>query len=287
MAKPKKLRKKSPMNRSGKRDNAGAGNLWLYGIHAVLAALGNPQRQIKRFVITHETLARLESELSEIERQTERKVTPDVAGNADLIELLPPGAVHQGVACLASALEEVFIEDVLSEIAQEEIADGKQGKEDWEYIHKGRTVLLVLDQVTDPQNVGAILRSAAAFGARAVITTDRNSAQPTGALAKTASGALEVVPYVAVSNLVRALEQIKEAGFWCYGLAGEGEKTLAEALPENGKIALIMGAEGTGMRRLTREHCDMLVSLPTQDAFGVLNVSSAAAVALYETARGK
>ncbi|WP_417455592.1 23S rRNA (guanosine(2251)-2'-O)-methyltransferase RlmB [Kiloniella sp.] len=287
MAKPKKLRKKNSSQRSGKKENPGAGNLWLYGIHAVLAALGNPDRQIKRFAITPDTKSKLESELAEIEYETERKLVPDHVANADLNELLPPGAVHQGIACLASAIEETFIEDILTEVKLAERAAGKKGDDDWEFQPEGRTVLLILDQVTDPQNVGAILRSAAAFGAKAVITTDRNSAQPTGSLAKAASGALEHIPYVGVTNLVRAMEQVKEAGFWCYGLAGEGEKVLSEALPANGKIALIMGAEGTGLRRLTREHCDMLVNLPTTDAFGVLNVSSAAAVALYETARSK
>ncbi|WP_419902066.1 23S rRNA (guanosine(2251)-2'-O)-methyltransferase RlmB [Kiloniella sp.] len=287
MAKPKKLRKKSASQRTGKRDGTVAGNLWLYGIHAVLAALGNPNRTIKRFAITPDTQSKLESELAEIAYETERKIVPDLIGNNDLNELLPPGAVHQGIACLASSLEEVYIEDVLTEVGLADRAAGKKGKEDWEFQQEGRTVILILDQVTDPQNVGAILRSAAAFGAKAVITTDRNSAQPTGSLAKAASGALEKIPYIGVTNLVRAMEQVKEAGFWCYGLAGEGEKPISEALPENGKIALLMGAEGTGMRRLTREHCDMLVNLPTQESFGVLNVSSAAAVALYEASRGK
>jgi 23S rRNA (guanosine2251-2'-O)-methyltransferase len=175
--------------------------------------------------------------------------------------------VHQGLALLAEPLPAVDIY---------EVCDGLAGAE--------QAALLVLDQVTDPHNVGAILRSAAAFGARAVICTERHAAAETGVLAKAASGALELVPLVAVTNLARAMETLKEAGVWCMGLAAEAEQTIA-ATDLTGKTAIVLGAEGSGLRRLTREHCDLLVRLPTQGAFANLNVSNAAAVALYEVAR--
>jgi 23S rRNA (guanosine2251-2'-O)-methyltransferase len=146
-----------------------------------------------------------------------------------------------------------------------------------------RAVLLVLDQVTDPHNVGAILRSAAAFGAIGIVTQDRHSPPESGTVAKAASGALERVPWVRVVNLARALEEIGEAGFWRIGLAGDAETDLAQALGPK-RIALVLGAEGTGLRPNTREHCDAVARLPISDAVESLNVSNAAAVALYAAA---
>ena len=185
----------------------------------------------------------------------------------DMDRLLPPGAVHQGIAVLAEHLDAIGIEDV---------GRMAQGRE--------HALVMVLDQVTDPHNVGAILRSAAVFGALAVVVPDRHSPEETGALAKSASGALEVMPLVRVTNMVRALEQLKEAGFWTAGLAGEATQTIAQA-KLSGKIALVMGAEGEGLRRLTREHCDHLIRLPMTSLVESLNVSNAAAIALYELIR--
>ena len=168
---------------------------------------------------------------------------------------------------LAEPLADLALEDVLDEVAEQTNA-----------------VVLILDQVTDPQNVGAIMRSAAAFNVAAVVVQDRHSPPETTAMAKAASGAIEIVPLVRVVNLARALEQLKQAGFWTAGLAGEATQTLAAA-NLTGKIALVLGAEGEGLRRLTREHCDILVKLPISPRMESLNVSAAAAVALYELAR--
>jgi 23S rRNA (guanosine2251-2'-O)-methyltransferase len=185
----------------------------------------------------------------------------------DGLERLLPGAVHQGVALRVEPLPEPDLETLCDELAARPAA----------------TVLL-LDQVTDPHNVGAILRSAAAFEADAVLLTERNAAPESGVLAKAASGALDLVPLVRVTNLARAIEALKAAGFWCIGLAEEATQTLAEA-DLSGRVALALGAEGEGLRRLTRERCDLLVRLPTGDAMPSLNVSNAAAVALYELRR--
>jgi 23S rRNA (guanosine2251-2'-O)-methyltransferase len=183
---------------------------------------------------------------------------PERCEAATLAGLLPSGAVHQGLAALVEPLEDLPAETPAH--------------------------ILVLDQVTDPQNVGAILRSAAAFGAAGLVLTERHAAPESGVLAKAASGALDVLPILRVVNLARSIETLKRAGFWCLGLAAEGQSTLAEAKP-TGRVALVLGAEGTGLRRLTREHCDQLVRLPTRGPIDQLNVSSAAAVALYELVR--
>ena len=205
--------------------------------------------------------------ISDLERGVHSAPRLETVDRERLARQLPAGAVHQGLALLAEPLPPADIYEVCDDLAD-----------------RPQAALVLLDQVTDPHNVGAILRSAAAFGARAVICTERHAAAETGVLAKAASGALEHVPLVAVANLARAMELLKEAGVWCAGLAADAPQTLAEARL-TGKIAVALGAEGSGLRRLTRERCDMLLRLPTQGPIAQLNVSNAAAIALYELAR--
>jgi 23S rRNA (guanosine2251-2'-O)-methyltransferase len=193
-------------------------------------------------------------------------VAVTLAEAPDLGRLVPHDAPHQGVVVEVEPLEEVWLDELLAEPPE-------------------RAVMLVLDQVTDPHNVGAILRSAAAFGAIGIVTQDRHSPPESGVVAKAASGALERVPWARVVNLARALEEIGDAGFWRIGLTGDAEMELKDALGSQ-RVALVLGAEGAGLRPNTREHCDALARLPISDAVESLNVSNAAAVALYAAAHG-
>ncbi len=223
-----------------------------WGKHAVAAALDNPRRKVLRAWATREAAASLRFPDS---------VPVTFADVTDLGRLVPHDAPHQGVVIEVEPLEGGWLDELLA-------PDGE------------RSVLLVLDQVTDPHNIGAILRSTAAFGAVGIVTQDRHSPAESGALAKAASGALERVPWARVVNLARALEEIGEAGFWRIGLAGDADTDLKDALGPP-KVALVLGAEGSGLRPNTREHCDALARLPISDAIESLNVSNAAAVALY------
>lgn len=243
------------------------GGYWLCGGHAVAAALANPRRRVRRLVATAEA-ARVHAAEWEALRAGRPLPGEEVIDKAELERLLPPGAVHQGVAALVEPLPAPAIEDIARDGAARDAA-----------------VVVVLDQVTDPHNVGAILRSAAAFGALAVVVPDRHAPDETAALAKAASGALERMPLVRVTNVVRALEALKQAGFWTAGLAADAPVTLAGA-GLSGRVVLVLGAEGEGLRRLTREHCDHLVRLPMTGEMESLNVSNATAIALYELARG-
>lgn len=224
----------------------------LWGKHAVAAALDNPKRKVLRAWATRDAAAAM---------QFPKGVPVTFADVADLGRMVPHDAPHQGVVIEVEPLDEVWLGDVLGEAGES-------------------AVLLVLDQVTDPHNVGAIVRSAAAFGAIAIVTQDRHSPPESGALAKAASGALERVPWARVVNLARALEEIGEAGFWRVGLAGDADMEIKDALGPP-RIALVLGAEGPGLRPNTREHCDALARLPISSAVESLNVSNAAAVALY------
>jgi 23S rRNA (guanosine2251-2'-O)-methyltransferase len=224
----------------------------LWGKHAVTAALDNPDRKVLRAWATRDAAGVM---------QFPKDVAVTLADVADLGRLVPHDAPHQGVVIEVEPLEEAWLDEVL-----------QPGDE--------KAVLLVLDQVTDPHNVGAILRSAAAFGAVGIVTQDRHSPPESGVVAKAASGALERVPWVRVVNLARALEEIGEAGFWRIGLAGDASTDLKDALGPP-RVALVLGAEGAGLRQNTREHCDALARLPITDAIESLNVSNAAAIALY------
>ena len=227
-----------------------------WGRHAVEAALKNPERQHRKLWATREGIDSLDGELP-------ADFVIEYAQAADLARLVARDAPHQGLVLECDPLPDVYLDEVLG---------GDPTRP-----------LVILDQVTDPHNVGAIMRSAAAFGACAIVTQDRHSPPESGTLAKSASGALEVVPWVRVVNLARALDEVAEAGYWRIGLDGDGGTTLAEALP-TGPVALVLGAEGEGMRHNIVQHCDALARLPISAAMESLNVSNAAAVALYAVA---
>jgi 23S rRNA (guanosine2251-2'-O)-methyltransferase len=228
----------------------------------VAAALANPARRLRRLLLTEEAEAALSETLAPPWR-----LAPERIERARFAALLPPDTVHQGAALLADPLADLALDDALS----------RGGTGPW----------LVLDQVTDPRNVGAILRSAAAFGASGIVMQDRHAPPETGALARAASGALEIVPVVRVVNLSRALDALKRSGHWVVGLEAAAPVTLADASLADRRVALVLGAEGEGMRRLTREHCDELARLPIRPVMDSLNVSAAAAVALYEIIRNR
>lgn len=239
---------------------AGAGAVRLWGRHAVEAALKNPERQHRKLWATREGIDSLDGELP-------ANFPIEYAEVADLARLVARDAPHQGLVLECDPLEDLHLADVLADVDE---ADAHRP-------------ILVLDQVTDPHNVGAILRSAAAFDALAIVTQDRHAPPEGGVVGKSASGALEIVPWVRVVNLARAMEELAEAGYWRIGLAGEAEITLADALP-TGPVALVLGAEGEGMRHNIAAHCDALAKLPISAAMESLNVSNAAAIALYAVA---
>ncbi|MFC4292397.1 23S rRNA (guanosine(2251)-2'-O)-methyltransferase RlmB [Sphingorhabdus arenilitoris] len=232
------------------------GNPKFWGRHAVLAAIENPERVIHKIWATRDTLNQLDLPSG---------LPIQFAEVTDLARFVPKEAPHQGIVAEVAPLEDQWLADVLP------------------YDSDDIRPLLVLDQVTDPHNVGAIFRSAAAFDAVAIVTQDRHAPAETGVLAKAASGALEMVPWIRVVNLARALEEIAEAGYWRIALDGEAEETLSNALVP-GRNALILGAEGDGIRHNVLEHCDQIAKLPISDAMESLNVSNAAAISLYAAA---
>jgi 23S rRNA (guanosine2251-2'-O)-methyltransferase len=228
-----------------------SGSYWLYGWHAVNAALANPERPVRRILV---------SEAGESRLKLPRKlVEPQTLPAREMDNLLGRDAVHQGIAALVAPLPTYVLEDV---------------------VHLPKGPLLVLDQVSDPHNVGAILRSAAAFGAVGVIHPKDHSAPESAVMAKAACGGLDMVRRIAVTNLASALRDLKDAGWWVIGLDGEAKSNLAQIKPSE-KMVLVLGAEGRGMRRLTAELCDELAKLPMDPRMESLNVSNAAAISLY------
>lgn len=241
------------------RRSAAAQTVWLFGIHAVRDALMNPAREKLRLVLTKNAADKLADAIDAC------GLTPEIADPRKFPAPIDPGSVHQGAALEVKPLNWGALADVaLSETPI-------------------RPLVLCLDRVSDPHNVGAILRSAEVFGAAAVVAPARHAAPETGALAKTASGALERQPYLRVTNLARAMEELRDMGFFLIGLAGEAEIEIADALETaaDRPIALVLGAEGPGLRDKTRDTCDVLARIPYARAFGSLNVSNAAAVSLF------
>ncbi len=244
------------------RRDAARETVWLFGLHAVRDALLNPAREKLRLVVTKNALDKLADAVDVA------GISPEVVDPRKFSVPIDEGSVHQGAALEVKPLNWGQLADVA--------VSGR-----------GAPLVVLLDRVTDPHNVGAVLRSAEVFGARAVIGTLRHSAPETGALAKTASGALERQPYLRVTNLADAMVELRAMGYVLLGLDGEAEQTVDEAVAAAGTrpIALVMGAEGPGLREKTRETCDALVRIPYAGEFGSLNVSNAAAVALYAVSR--
>jgi len=232
------------------------GPSWIWGVHASLAALANPARRIERVIATRNAAQRLPE-----------SVQPHILEPDAIDGMLPPGAVHQGLAVRAHPLDAIELEAACTP------PDGRS--------------VLILDGVTDPQNVGAAFRSAAAFGARAIILQDRKSPPMTGVLAKAAAGAVELVPHVRVVNIGRTVETLRSYGYLTVALEGEAEASIADVMDVKRPVALVLGAEGKGLRPGVAEVCEKRARIPIAPAMESLNVSAAAAIALYEAARAR
>lgn len=226
--------------------------LVLYGRHAVLSALQNPLRKKIKLLCTKDVANEV------------AQYSPQITERKEIEKILPPDSVHQGLALICNELPSTSLEEII------DIANTKDS------CH-----ILILDQVTDPQNIGAIIRSATAFDTLALIVQDKNSPTETGSMAKASAGMIEHLPIVRVTNLSRAINQLKNAGFWTIGMDGYAKTTIGE-LKKGGKNAIIMGSEGRGMRRLVEENCDITVKLPMNSKVESLNVATAAAIVLYE-----
>lgn len=236
-------------------------NILLYGRHPVVAAINNPKRQINTIYVTQDNFSEIKSLCMTAKRGTTLIKTVD---RKEIEKLLPAGSVHQGLVAAVKELDGYTLDDVC-DMAQQ-----------FNSCH-----VLILDQVTDPQNIGAIIRSCVAFDTLALIVQDKNSPTESGTIAKASAGMIEHLPIIRVTNLSRAAETLKKAGFWVIGMDGYA-KTSIEQINKNGKTAIIMGSEGKGMRRLVEETCDDTVRLPISPKVESLNVATAAAITLYE-----
>ena len=255
------VNKKQPRSRRSTTRADQEASLWLYGRHAAAAALANNERQVKRILATKNAADWLAQTI-----QVDLNQYPIEDAKPDAIDrLLHVGAVHQGIAVEAEDLPRARLKDVCAPA-------------------KESSPVIVLDQITDPQNIGAVFRSAAAFGARAVIVQERRTPPLAGALAKAAAGAIEVIPCVKVVNIARALEGLSDLGYQTIGLAGDAEKGVAD-IDKKRPTALVLGAEGAGLRQLVGATCSDLVRIPIAPTMESLNVSTAAAIALYELTR--
>ena len=258
--------KKQPGKRRGQgasgRPKTSPDRLWLYGRHAVAAAVSNPERRVRRIAATKNAGDWLLSQLDEDAASSEQVSRMEDARPGEIDALLPPGAVHQGLAAEVFDLPRTRLKDVCKDPSPSE-------------------PVVVLDQITDPQNIGAIFRSAAAFRARAVIVQDRRTPPLSGALAKAAAGAIEHVPCIHVVNIARSLEALNDLGYETAGLAGEATDGIA-TLPKDQPVAFVLGAEGAGLRQLVGATCNRKVRIPIAPEMESLNVATAAAISLYE-----
>lgn len=236
----------------------------LYGRHPVMAAIANPERGVSKILCTKDIFDELKEHC---QKHNINLALLNTVDRREIDRVVPREAVHQGFAVYCSELPEYSLEDIC--ILSDQTEDSH---------------VLVLDQVTDPQNIGAIIRSCVAFNTLALIMQDKNSPNETGAMTKASAGTIEHLPICRVTNLSRAIHQLKDAGFWTVGMDGYATTTI-DKMNKKGKIAIIMGSEGKGMRRLVEESCDTTVKLPTSDKVESLNVSTAAAIALYEVTR--
>ncbi len=241
------------VTRAPPRDSGGSDG-WIWGTHAVLAALANPRRRPVLLLATENAVARIGPQV----------LSPTVVAARDIDQRLPPGAVHQGIALKVPPLAAVSVADLLDH---------------------GATRVAVLDQVSDPHNLGAIFRSAAAFGFAGLVLQTRNAPDITGVVAKSAAGAIETVSEVRAVNIARTLEELGEAGFHTVGLAGDSPRLLDAAVRGAAKIAVVLGAEGDGLRPAVAKACAELARIPIASEMESLNVSNAAAIAFYEVAR--